>query len=147
MPHLWEYDHPYYCAEGNYYKADNHERYESWADFTGELWFIGDRDLNLLFRWDWKSPRREPDPDYRSDSPDSLLLFFVQQRKARQYSCQITVTDEDEPAVRAFLADCAQKMREVWEPLLEPGRPAGWLLKAEGDPPADWPQQGHLSDA
>lgn len=115
---LWEYDHPYYCAEGNCYKPDHHERYESWADFTEQLWFSGDRDLNLLFRWDWKSPRRYPDPDDRSDLPDFLLLFFVQQRKARQYSVEITVTDEDEPAVRKFLIECAATMRAVWEPLL-----------------------------
>jgi hypothetical protein len=32
--HLWEYDHPYYCAEGNYFKIGQHEHFASWQDFT-----------------------------------------------------------------------------------------------------------------
>ncbi|MFE5332920.1 hypothetical protein ACFRCG_41710 [Embleya sp. NPDC056575] len=119
MTHLWEVDHPYYCADGNYWATDgaNHETYDSWAEFTEEtLWFSGDRDLNLLFRWDWKSYRNDPDPDDRS-IPDQLCLYFVQQRKANQYSVAIQVTDDDEPAIRAWLDECARTMRALWEPL------------------------------
>ncbi|MGW0579433.1 hypothetical protein ACWD25_26500 [Streptomyces sp. NPDC002920] len=41
------------------------------------------------------------------DGDEYLLLFFVLQRKAWLLSKQITVTEADEPAVRAFLGgDC-----------------------------------------
>ena len=42
--HLWEYDHPYYCSEGNYYSNDCHHTFCSWEDFDAE-W--GDSDLAL----------------------------------------------------------------------------------------------------
>lgn len=119
-PHLWEYHHPYFCEDGNRYANDHHERYDSWHQFAlTTLWHSGDRDMNLLFRWDWFSWRRHPEPDLRSDEPDQLCLHFVQQRRADLFSCTIKVTDEDEANVRKFLADCAAKMRELWEPLLD----------------------------
>lgn len=113
-PHLWEYDHPYYCQEGNYFKTGQHEHFASWQDFTAETCFVdGDRDMNLLIRWDWRKPGFH---DW--DGEEYLLLFFVLQRKAWLLSKQITVTEADEPAVRAFLEDCAATMRATWEPLL-----------------------------
>lgn len=115
-PHLWEVDHPYYCAEGNFFKADQHEHFASWQDFTAETWFVdGDRDQNFLIRWDWRKPGFH---DW--DGPEDLLLFFVLQRKAWLLSKQITVTEADEPAVRAFLEDCARTLRATWEPILDP---------------------------
>lgn len=114
-PRLWEIDHPYYCAEGNFFKADQHRSWDSWEQFTEETVFVtGDRDLNLLFRWDWK----------RSGNRHTLLLFFVIQRKGFNCSHDIAVTEADEPAVRAFLEDCARTIRAVWEPFLDDTAPA-----------------------
>jgi hypothetical protein len=119
MKHLWEFDHPYYCEEGNRFKTGQHTRFASWPEFADATFFFsGDRDQNLLFRWDWNSWRRHPDPMLRSDSPDELLLFFVLQRKALQCSVGIAVTDDDEPSVREFLADCAKTMAATWEPIV-----------------------------
>ncbi|MFI8448211.1 hypothetical protein [Streptomyces erythrochromogenes] len=117
--HLWDVDHPYYCAEGNYFKPGQHTPFESWADFTDTTFHSGDRDLNLLIRWDWKAWSREPDQDPDEPAKDELLLFFVLQRKAWLCSVGIAITDEDEPAVRAWLTECAQTMRATWEPLLD----------------------------
>ena len=125
--HLWEYDHPYYCSEGNYFKAGLHSSFDSWADFAeeGNLLYDFDNDLNLLWRWDWNRP--DPD-DYKyeikEDSGfeipgDTLLLFFMLQRKAYNISAEIYVTDADEPAVREWLAKKAAHMRKLWEPLIE----------------------------
>ncbi len=120
-PHLWEIDHPYYCGEATWYRRSDgdvdHHRWESWADFKDTTLYDGDRDLNLLFRWDWKSWRRDPDPASRSDEPDQLLLFFVLQRKPILCSHYITVTDEDEPEVREWLKKCARTITELWRPL------------------------------
>ena len=119
--HLWEIDHPYYCAEGNFFKNGQHATWESWKTFAEDTVFVtGDRDLNLLFRWDWRKPGHH---DW--DGGEYLLLFFVIQRKAFNCSHEIPVTAEDEPAVRAFLGECAQAMRATWEPLLDnPAAPA-----------------------
>lgn len=108
--HLWEVDHPYYCAEGNYFKADQHRRWDSWQEFVEETLFVtGDRDMNLLFRWDW----------HRSGNRHTLQLFFVMQRKGLNCSHDVAVTAEDEPEIRAFLTECAETMRATWEPLLD----------------------------
>ncbi|MFF9910645.1 hypothetical protein [Streptomyces sp. NPDC013457] len=124
MAHLWEIDHPYYCQEGNYFRNGQHTLFASWAEFTETLFHTGDRDQNLLIRWDWKSYRREPDPLLRDDiAEDELLLFFVLQRKAWLCSVGIRVRDEDEPAVREFLAECAVSMRDTWEPFLDALQP------------------------
>ena len=118
QPRLWEIDHPYYCAEGDFFKNGQHTVFTSWREFTDETVFVtGDRDLNLLFRWDWCKPGHH---DW--DGDECLLLFFVIQRKGLNCSVQITVTEADEPAVRAFLTECAEAMRATWEPILD--RPA-----------------------
>lgn len=62
MTHLWEYDHPYYCHEGNYLHVPYqnpeitvHKVLPSWEAFKGgdDSYYDADRDQNLLFRWDW----------------------------------------------------------------------------------------------
>lgn len=120
--HLWEIDHPYYCSEGSYWVPGTrwhevHADYSSWADFMDE-WGGNDSDLNLLFRWDWQ--RSDPS-DYQDDEDvpgDQLHLFYMMQRKARNMSVYVVVTEADEPAVREWLTTKADHMRKLWEPLL-----------------------------
>lgn len=80
--------------------------------------------MNLLFRWDWD--RSDPD-DYTyelEENPefevpgDTLKLFYFMQRKARNMSIEVAVTEADEPAVREWLSIRAEHMRTLWEPLL-----------------------------
>ncbi|MCY0916994.1 hypothetical protein OS965_02235 [Streptomyces sp. H27-G5] len=105
MTHLWEIDHPYYCERGNYFKAGQHARWTSWQEFRDETLFVtGDRDMNLLFRWDW--------------SDGVLSLFFMLQRKSYHVSHDVAVTREDEPEIRAWLTECAEALRATWEPIL-----------------------------
>lgn len=118
---LWEHDHPYYCGEGNYFTRGMAHRYGSWADFVenGGLLYDGDLDLNLLFRWDWLAP----DPSLYVEGEEvptghHLSLFFMLQRKAYNVSAEVEVTPADEQAVRAWLAPRAERIRELWAPLL-----------------------------
>lgn len=118
MRHLWEIDHPYYAAHGNYFSIECHERYPSWAQFfewEGDL----DLDMNLVYRWDWTVP----DPsDYDEDEEmpaETLDLFYVGQRKAKLRSVSVVVQREDEPAIRKWLTIRAEHIRKVWEPLLD----------------------------
>ncbi|MFJ9214276.1 hypothetical protein [Streptomyces sp. NPDC102264] len=113
---LWEIDHPYYCTEGNYYKNGNHLTYASWAEFYAE-WGDLDPDMNLVFRWDWK----RPDPDgYEGGEevpPETLAVYWVLQRKAILRSTECVIDRADEAAVRAWLADRANTMAAIWEPI------------------------------
>lgn len=127
--HLWEIDHPYYCSEGSYWVPGTkwhevHNEHESWADFLAE-WGASDDDLNLLFRWDWARSNPgdyqyeiEEDPTYKIPG-DTLQLFYFMQRKARNMSVFVKVTEADEPAIREFLTIKAEHMRKLWEPLLD----------------------------
>jgi hypothetical protein len=129
VKHLWEYDHPYYCTEGNYLYSPVrhsdvtvHDQLPSWEAFKESGWFDNDRDLNLLFRWDWKAwhlefPEDYPDEQGRTESHD-LQLYFMLQRKAFCRSVYVAVTPEDEPEVRAWLEECAKTIRAIWEPIL-----------------------------
>lgn len=129
--HLWEFDHPYYCHEGCYYVGgqqyhDVHAEHDSWAAFLDE-WGNVDPDYNLLFRWDWTRPEpadyefeREHDPAFEMPG-DVLKLYFFLQRKAKPFSHHVSVTEADEPAVRAWLEGKAAHMRKLWEPLLDGG--------------------------
>ncbi|MGP3684122.1 hypothetical protein ACTVZO_05310 [Streptomyces sp. IBSNAI002] len=109
--HLWEIDHPYYCAQANHY-GRNHTSWHSWADFSNDTLFVtGDRDMNYLVRWDWQHDDETAE--------HTLDLFFVIQRKGYLCSHTIKVTPADEPAIRVWLTECAQTMRATWEPLLD----------------------------
>ncbi|WP_097933348.1 MULTISPECIES: hypothetical protein [unclassified Streptomyces] len=110
---LWETDHPYYAAEGNFYKPGLHNLFESWVDFTETTFFRGDRDMNLLYRWDWQKASSDSE-----DDSETLKLFFILQRKAIACSAEMPITTADESAVRAWLTECANAMRATWEPLL-----------------------------
>jgi hypothetical protein len=110
--HLWEPSHPYYCAEGNFYKTGCHNLCESWQEFY-ELVRDWDPDLNLLFRWDW----HQPGYDDWEGSP-LLETFWVGQRKALQYSYECPVTPEDEPEVRAWLEEHAKTIAAIWAPII-----------------------------
>jgi hypothetical protein len=115
QPHLWEVDHPYYCNEGNYFKNGMHEVYDSWQSFY-EDWGTNDPELNLVFRWDWQRDSGEYLEEGETPGPDVLKVFWVLQRKAILRSTECVVTEEDEPAVRAWLTERSQHLASIWEP-------------------------------
>lgn len=115
VTHLWEPDHPYYCAEGNYYANDCHLVSDSWTEFLDEA---GDQDpdRNLVFRWDWVIPDAE-DLEPGDDARPKLLTFWVGQRKAMLWSRECPVAPEDEPAVREWLTGRAKTIAALWAPI------------------------------
>lgn len=115
---LYESDHPYYAAEGNYYTGwgENYHTYDSWDAFLAE-WDDADLDMNLIYRWDWDVP----DPRDYEDEPlpaETLNLYYMGQRKALAWSVHVEVSRDQEPEIRDWLKVRAQRMREIWEPLL-----------------------------
>lgn len=121
--HLWEYDHPYYCSEGNYLarpleNPDCWQKYASWQGFIEE-WGDSDPDLNLFFRWDWHAWHLEYPEYYPDGEKHELHLFVMLQRKAFNKSIKVTVTADDEPAVREWLQGRARTIAAIWEPLIK----------------------------
>jgi hypothetical protein len=118
---LRDADHPYYCAESNFYhRRGADQTYESWAEFVedGGCLFDGDRDMNLLFRWDWNVPDQSDFDDDMGWQNESLDLFFMLQRKGIFLPVTIAnVTAEDEPAIREWLAECWKTIQAIWEPV------------------------------
>ena len=135
---LWDAAHPYRCEPGNYRASSCKSPevvvvHESWADFRDfrdpEMiriraprmaagYYDSDRDLNLVFRWDWVTA----DPcDYEPGETvpnDALYLFVVLQRKADLRTIIIrNVTHDDEPEIRAWLAERAKTIASIWAPI------------------------------
>jgi hypothetical protein len=110
--HLWEAEHPYYAQEGNFYKAGEHYRADSWSEFFAEMG-DSDDDLNLVYRWDWK---QDDATEGNPPGHGTLFLYYMAQRKARCFSYEAAVTAADEPAVREWLQKKAEHMRRIWAP-------------------------------
>lgn len=123
QPKLYEVKHPYYCEEGNFFTTQ--ERYQtvwkfdSWEEFYQEAsrW---DDDMNYLFRWDWWHKDPDEAEEYTEGYPDEILkLFFFRQRKGFHVTMLITVTKEDEPAIREYLKQKALHLKSTWFPIFE----------------------------
>lgn len=121
---LWEVDHPYYCNEGNYFKAGLINEYDTWREFVNEE---GDADVdyNLVFRWDW----RKFDPADYTDEPfpdhDMLQICWMTQRKGYYRTTLVKVQEADEPEVRKWLLARYAHMLLLWAPLVPGDVPAG----------------------
>lgn len=111
MAHLWEADHPYYAAEGNYFDNSCHLDYDSWADFEDEE-AGADIDYNLVYRWDWREGEDWEIPPGEAH----FCVYFIGQRKALARSATVKVKREDEPAIIAYLLPRYQRIREIWAP-------------------------------
>ena len=112
MTHLWNAAHPYYATEGNYFSNDCTVEFASWEEFKTDGSWDSDVDMNLVYRWDWTKANPEEGVD-----ADTLNIFFVGQRKALHRSEHITITDADEPEVRAWLIERARTIAAIWAPI------------------------------
>ena len=116
-PHLWEIDHPYYMSEGSYWSNDQHADFESLDDFLAE-WSDADIHYNRVHRWDW---REGADWEIESDGSDDVIgrlsIYFIMQRKAKTYSCDVVVRRSDEPRVIDFLKPHAAQEAAIWHPI------------------------------
>jgi hypothetical protein len=107
---LWEVEHPYYCSPQSYTENGTDESFDSWREFFDE-YGDSDFDMNLVFRFDWKSA----DPDDGRDT-DVLEVFFMQQRRGRFVPVTIAVSRDDEPAARAWLRERYDHLKRLWTP-------------------------------
>lgn len=123
-PHLWEVQHPGTTSEGNYTLVPNanlHVQHESFRKF---LSYADHGPALVLYRWDWiKETAEFPAPGYFTHGPskgkDRLMLFFVKPALAYCLSIAVAVTDNDESLVLAYLQERSDRLREMWEPVLD----------------------------
>lgn len=118
MTHLWEAEHPYYAAEGNYYASGHHAVFDSVESFIADEG-PADIDMNLVYRWDWQPFDREPEDPAEYDT---LSIYFIGQRKAKARSAEVRIDPKDrervEPMVRAYLAPRLARLLEIWAPMV-----------------------------
>jgi hypothetical protein len=115
---LYESNHPYYFSEGNYFDNSCHDIWDDFDHYIGDFG-NADIDYNLVIRWDW----RNADIWEYEDGKDRLMIQMVKQRKAILCSHEIPVTEEDEPRIREYLRNHAERLAENWAPMvLEPSK-------------------------
>jgi hypothetical protein len=118
VPHLWEVKHPYYMSEGSYCQSGQHDTYETFDEFLAN-WGDLDIDYNRVHRWDWREGADwEIESDESDDIQGRLMVYFIMQRKARTYSCEVAVRRSDEPRVIEFLRPHAANEVAIWAPFL-----------------------------
>lgn len=105
--HLWEVEHEYYMSDS----VDWAKSYTSWPQFIADMGDC-DKDMNLLFRWDWVKPE---DNDTKT-TVDEMQLFFVQQRRGMLAKVSVGVTYADEDAIIEWLKSRFEHMVKLWEP-------------------------------
>jgi hypothetical protein len=111
----WEAKHPYYCAEGNFYRAGMIDENQTLDDFIAK-WSQYDMDMNLLFRWDWITNDEHPD----DETMDELLFFWVMQRKGYSMSSVVKNVKRDDEHVQKlmeFLQPRYELLMTMWQPL------------------------------
>lgn len=116
MPKLWEIEHPWMCEPGDYRRPvdEAQTQHDSWAEFLDDLG-MWDEDGRVVFRWDWY--RYDPADLEPGDPAEVLHVFWVGQVTAERWSDHITVTADDEPAVRAWLTARYSYLMRLWAPL------------------------------
>lgn len=138
--HLWDRESYRHVSQS----GESHIVYKSWNDFaeptkglvSGNALYDFDDDLNFLYRWDWVKVKKEDylldDSDYglteeelatqkkayaEDSETDTLYLYFMLPRKGKAVSVEVTVVEEEEPLVRAWLELKWYYMKRLWEPV------------------------------
>ncbi|WOL24713.1 hypothetical protein [Vibrio phage PG216] len=108
-------DHPYYCADCNYYSREAGATYDTMKEFLDEF-EDADVDYNLVFRWDVK-----PILDDEHDKPTGEFyaeVFIMQQRKGIFAPFYIrSITEDDVPRFVEYLKPHKERLEEIWMPL------------------------------
>lgn len=121
ISHLWQ--RPWFDgAEGR----DGFDMvYDTWEEFiTESLAAKGTHpERNILYGWNWGKPRY----GYRDEEPfeadqDTLFTYWILPFKNVLMTLEVTVSPNDEDAVRTWLTDRAAWLSAAWWPVqVEPG--------------------------
>lgn len=111
MPHLWEFDHPYYGADGQF------EELSSFAELQEALAGHPHDGSTVIYRWDWLTAEH--------DVPERLVIYGLFPRTSATWSLACPIRKDQEDEVRHWLAspDVLGQLVPLWAPLLEPVAP------------------------
>jgi hypothetical protein len=129
--HLWEYQHPMYSSDSNYFKKDVGKTWPSWKAFMEETGKELESFCGLVYRWDWEE----------GENQDLLRLFCINQRKGIYVPLVVMVEKADEPEVAAWLRPRVDDLAALWTPFagsLKPNPPTHWV---PADPVAPQPKE------
>lgn len=106
---ITETEHPYYCADSNFYSNNASERFKTVADFLNEF-EDSDIDLNLCFRFDIKS---------RDDKTLYAEFFLILQRKGifKPIFCESYNPETESKRLEAYLKKHFAKLVDIWSPI------------------------------
>lgn len=116
--HLWEYDHPYYGADGYVNRCESFAQLREYVDET-------DEDMNRIYRWDWVDYTQPYADDLFVEGEDrnkqTFTIYAVMPRKERCISWSCPVSHEQEAEVLEWLRGprVLGALRALWEPLLD----------------------------
>lgn len=117
MKHLWEYDHPYYGADGYSNKL------ESFADLRASV-DGADEDMNLVYRFDWEDDSQPHRDDCFLDGEDRsgqrLTIHALMPRKSQFITWTCPISHDQEHEVIEWLRGprIAGHLRKLWAPIL-----------------------------
>jgi hypothetical protein len=115
---LKETNHPYYCSINNFYVGNHNNEnwgrgeFSDWKEFKSSLYYNGDKDLNLLFRFD--ICQKDDDNGNLIDS-FYIELFYILQRKgifAPVFINSINKNNMDE--IEFFLKERYEYLKGLW---------------------------------
>lgn len=107
IKNLWEYEHPYYMQEGNYYESNFHQCYETWDDFIKDRG-NDDIDMNRIHRWDFNI----------NLEGSKVFFFYIKQRKAIVHSVEIKIKLYEQDLIKEFLKPHAELNNKLWAGVL-----------------------------
>jgi len=125
MPkHLWEFDHPYYGADGYESQLGSFAQLRAAIEAT-------DEDMNLVYRFDWHDDSQPHRADLFLDEDDrsgqTLTVYALMPRKSAfiSWSCPIAYDQENEVIAWLRGPRCLGHLQKLWAPLLgDPARDA-----------------------
>jgi hypothetical protein len=117
MAHLWEFDHPYYGADGQY------KALSSFAELREALANHPHDGSTVIYRWDWHGPHS---PNADPDEPEELVIFGLFPRKSMTWSLSCPINKDQEAEVRDWLRgpDVLGQLTPMWTPLLDEVAPS-----------------------
>lgn len=112
MAHLWEFDHPFYGADGQ------DEELSSFAELKEALASHPHDGSTVIYRWDWRGPHsRYAAPD----APEELVIFGLFPRRSMTWSLRCPISKDQEDKVKDWLLspDVLGQLAPIWAPLLD----------------------------
>lgn len=107
-------DHPYYANRSNFYSRDAQFNYDTWASFFEE-WGDAEIDMNLVYRFDVYENGDE-ETSQKLGTYNMQITQIGQRKGIYKVMLIDLVTEDDVPAIVAYLRPYWEQMKQLWQP-------------------------------